>query len=606
MSRSIAAALALAALAAACRTSPTTTSGAGAGAGARPAAADLTTEAERSGYVRTGRLDEVVRLCPAFEAAHPGRARCVRFGTSPEGRPLLALVASADGTLDAETARARRRPVILVVAGIHAGEIEGKDAGFAVLRDALAGALAPGALSAVTVVFVPVFNVDGHERFGPNNRPNQRGPEAMGFRATAQRLNLNRDWVKADAPEMQAMLGLIAAWAPVVTVDLHTTDGAKFEHDVAVMVEPRVPDGTPLSDAGRALSGGLQARLGALGHLPTPFYPSFRVHEDPASGFDDEPAPARFSQAYAAARGRLGVLVETHSWATYPQRIKATRSTLTALLERAALDAQTWREAADAADAAGERAAGATLTLAWKVTGEARTIEFRGYAYEKRASEISGAPWIVYDETRPEIWRVPLYDQVTPALAVPLPGAGYLVPAAHAALVGEKLRLHGIRFEVLAEARAAVPVEAFRADTVTFAPAPFENRTRATVTGAWRAEIRAIPAGSLFVPIAQPRARLVAHLLEPTAADSLLTWGFFNAAFEQKEYMEPYVAEEEARAMLAADPALAAEFARRLEDPAFAKNPRARLDFFYRRHPAWDEQVNLYPVLRVSAYPPPR
>jgi hypothetical protein len=110
-------------------------------------------------------------------------------------------------------------------------------------------------------------------------------------------------------------------------------------------------------------------------------------------------------------------------------------------------------------------------------------------------------------------------------------------------------------------------------------------------------------AGSLFVPIAQPKARLLMGLLEPDAPDSLLQWGYCNNAFEQKEYMEPYVAEEVARGMLQ-DPAARAEFEQRLrEDKAFAASPRKRLEFFARRHPSWDDQYGMYPVLRTDAAP---
>lgn len=102
----------------------------------------------------------------------------------------------------------------------------------------LDGEAAPGALDHQVLLFVPVFNIDGHERFGRWNRPNQRGPEEMGWRTTAQNYNLNRDYLKADAPEMQAMLKLVERWDPLAYIDLHVTDGAKFEHDVSIQVEP--------------------------------------------------------------------------------------------------------------------------------------------------------------------------------------------------------------------------------------------------------------------------------------------------------------------------------------------------------------------------------
>jgi hypothetical protein len=593
-------ALALAALIAACAPSPPRPPPASAAsAGAQ---ASLVTEGERSGFRRTGRYGEVERLCGGFERAYPGRARCVTFGETPEGRPMLAIVAAEGGALDPAATRAKGRPVILVQAGIHAGEIDGKDGGFLALRELLDGTLAPGALAAVTAVFVPVLNPDGHERFGPNHRPNQRGPEEMGFRTTGQNLNLNRDYVKAEAPEMQAMLALMEAWDPTILVDLHTTDGAKFQHDVAVLVAPSEPRGSGLAAAARALSDALEDRLSALGHLPLPFYPAFRDSNDPASGFSTEPGPPRLSQEYAAVRNRIGVLVETHSWAPHARRVRAARDLLAALFERARADAGAWRAAERAADAEGAGLAGRTVALTWRPTKASRTIDFRGYAYEKRPSEVSGGTWVVYDESRPEIWRLPLFDELEPELSVTAPRAGYVVHAAHAAWVAEKLRLHGLRYRVMSAARPGFEVEAFRADTVTF-ERPYEGRTPAKVKGAFRPERRDLPAGSLFVPIAQPRALLVLHLLEPLAPDSLVSWGFFNGAFERKEYMEDYVAEEEARKMLAADPSLRAAFEARLQDPAFAGDPRARLEFFYQRHPAWDERLNLVPVFRVAASP---
>jgi hypothetical protein len=564
--------------------------------------ASLVSEAERSHFVRTGRYAEVEQLCHGFAQAYPGRARCITFGTSPEGRPMLAIVASADGVLDPEAARAKRRPVVLFQGGIHAGEIDGKDGGLWALRELLGGAIAPGALGAVTAVFIPVFNVDGHERFGKNQRPNQRGPEETGFRTTAQNLNLNRDYMKAEAPEMQALLSLFDAWDPVVYVDLHTTDGAKFEHYLSVQVGPWMPQGAGLDVVARRLSDGIFARLTALGQLPLPFYPSFRKDDDPASGFEKQVPPPRFSDAYADTRDRIGILVETHSWATNEQRVRAMHDFVEALFERAVTEAPAWRPAVDAADAAGAALAGAPVTLTYRASEKARTIEFRGYAYERRPSEVSGGTWVSYDETRPETWHLPLFEELVPELTVTAPRAGYVVPAAHAAWVSAKLRLHGIRYQVMPTARPAFAVEAFRADEVTYGK-PYEGRTSARVKGTYHSERRDLPAGSLFVPIAQPRARLLMHLLEPLAPDSLVAWGFFNVAFQQQEAMESYVAEEEARKMLAANPALRTEFEARLKDAAFAGSPEARLSFFYERHPAWDERVNLVPVLRVATSP---
>jgi hypothetical protein len=566
--------------------------------------ADLTTVAERSGFQETGRYDEVVALCAAFQKTYPKAVRCIEFGRTPEGRPMLALAASTSGALDARAARQKQLPVVLVQGGIHPGEIDGKDAGFLALRQLLEGRVSPGVLDRQVLLFVPVFNIDGHERFGPWNRPNQRGPKEMGWRTTAQNFNLNRDYAKADAPEMQAMLRLVAEWDPLACIDLHATDGAQFEHDISIQVEPGHAGDPALRTAGRALRDAVIADLAAHGSLPQPFYMSFDVDDDPASGFVDGVSPPRFSTGYFHLRNRFGMLVETHSWKDYPTRVRITHRTVLAVLDQVAAHGAAWSKAAREADARASALAGQPVPLDWRASGRSRPIDFRGYAYTRTPSEVSGALMTRYDETKPQVWHVTVRDDVQPSTVVDAPGAGYLVPPAAAAMVGDKLKQHDIVFRTLPAAWAKAPVQTFRADKVTFAPKPSEGRQRVTLDGRWMPEPRDVAAGALYVPIAQPKARLVMALLEPLAPDALVAWGCFSAFFELKEYMEPYVAEEVARAQLAADPALAAEFNRMLAaDPAFARDPAARLEFFHRRHASWDERYNLYPVMRLDQAP---
>lgn len=546
----------------------------------------VTSTAETSQWLRTGRYDEAMAMCHDFARAYVG-VECGPIGTTTEGRPIIAL----------SITRRANAPVIVIQGGIHAGEIEGKDAGFRFLRDVLDGKVAPGALDAVSIVFVPVINPDGHERFAKNNRPNQRGPEEMGFRTNAARLNLNRDWVKADSPEIQAMLGVIRERDPVMLVDLHTTDGAQFEHDIAVMTAPVAPRVDGLEEAATALSVSLQKRLAELGHLPLDFYPSFVDDTNPHSGFAMGEAPARFSNYYMAARSRMGVLVETHSWRTYREREQSTYHALQALVEEATRSAGAWHELIRANDVSDIRLAGTDVTMVWNNGAGSHEIPFRGYAYDKRLSDLTGGTWLVYDEKTPEIWNVPLYDELLPGATISVPRGGYIVDGGFAPLARKVLDAHGIDYYEVSDQDRTGTVDVFRASKVTFAP-PYEGRTRARVEGAWAAETRTLDGGAIFVPAAQRRARLVVHLFEPELGDSLVQWGFFNAAFERKEYIESYVMEIQAREMLA-DPALRAAW-----EAALAAQPGMttdqRLEWFSHRHPSWDERVNLVPVYRTS------
>ncbi|MDB5905910.1 MAG: peptidase [Massilia sp.] len=568
------------------------------------AAPDLTTVSERSGFLKTGRYDEVLKLCAAFQGTYPKQVKCIDFGTTPEGRPMKALIVTRTGAMTPQAAKQRGLPVVLIQGGIHAGEIDGKDAGFLALREVLEGRLAKGALDKQVLIFVPVFNVDGHERFAPNNRPNQRGPVEMGWRTTAQNFNLNRDYVKADAPEMQAMLALVNAWDPLAYIDLHVTDGAKFEHDVSIQVEPVYSGDPEFRKAGLALRENVIADIAKQGSTPQSYYMSFVENDNPASGFADSVSDPRFSTGYFQLRNRLAMLVETHSWTDYPTRVRITHNTVISVLEQVARHGAEWQKAAAGADARALKIAGTPVALTYKTTDKTRMVDFKGYAYTRTPSDVSGILMTRYDETKPQVWTVPLRDEVVADLSVNAPGAGYIVPAAQAKMVAAKLAQHGISFRVLAADRAKADVETFRADKATFTPGSFESHQRLAVQGGWKAEPRAIGKGALFVPVAQPKARLVMALLEPQAPDSLLAWGAFNNAFERKEYMEEYVAEDVAREQMAADPALAAQFRKMVEsDPAFAKDARARLEFFARRHASWDERFNLYPVMRTNVVP---
>jgi hypothetical protein len=589
--------------------------------------AALITLAEHSVYRETGRIDEVERLCESFARTWPDAVRSYEYGRSAEGRPMRALIVSRAGSLLPDELQRRGVPILMIQAGIHPGESDGKDAGFIALRELLSDPASPDVLERIAILFVPAFNTDGHERCGHWNRPNQVGPEQTGWRTTAQNLNLNRDYTKADAPEMQAMLLLLNEWDPLVCADLHVTDGADFEPDISIQVEP-INQGDPqLYGSGVRLRDELIAKLAAQGSLPLPFYPDLAEADDPASGFKLTVYSPRFSTGYFPARNRFTVLVETHSWKNYAMRVRVTRNSIVGLAEIVAQHGNAWLEEAHRADVAAIQLGGNELALdfaaGWREPGKRNEadaqgavppapgaansdpnvtmIEFRGYEYTRTPSPISGALATVYNPGVPQVWRVPFRRDVTPSLIVTAPRSGYIVPAAYAQEIGQKLKLHGIRFERFTTGVEKMAVDAFRATRLEFSTAPFESRMRVTLDGAWQSEARDVPPSSLFVPIRQSRARLVLALLEPQAPDSFAAWGFFNGCFEQKEYLEPYVAEMIAREMLNRDPQLALAFNRRLaDDPAFAGSPAARLEFFHRRHASWDERLNLYPIYRLE------
>jgi hypothetical protein len=580
---------------------------------AREELSSLRTIAEKTGYRETGRYLEAVEFCRALEKRFSSLVVCKQWGLSPEGRPLLAVIAGIEAR---KPKRARKLPVLYAQGGIHAGEIDGKDAGFKILRELLSGSRHPGILKRLTFVFVPVLNVDGHERFGPNHRPNQNGPEKMGWRVNSQNLNLNRDFLKVDSPELRQLHPFWREWDPIVSLDLHVTDGADFENQLGLIIAPSLPQPQPerreLAEVGVKLRAQAMARMRERKILAVDFYPSFKNEEDPMSGFEEDIAGPRYSQGYWSTSGRIGVLVETHSWKPYAMRVDLTVEALDFFLGKVAEEGAAWMSLAKKQEARLLSEWPKKIGLSFVAGPQDQQIEFPGVAYTKKVSEVSGAQWIQYERSKPQTWKVPYASQVLMQSKTVLQQStgGYWVEAGFAEQVLPVLQAHGISVQRI-EGRWAgdracedgsgvtLSLQGFRVKSVDWSRKSYEGRQGVKLLGQYQSETRRLQVGDLFVPWAQPKLGVAVALFEPESKESLASWGFFNSRLERREYMEDYVAESEARRILSAESGVRQEFEKRLQESAeFRASPSERLDFFYQRHPSWDSRLDLLPVYR--------
>ena len=564
-------------------------------------AADWTTPAEAARFETTPSYADTRAYLQRLAGAAPGRLHLGRFGVSPEGRDLMLVVAASSGEFTPAAARGSGKPIVMVQAGIHAGEIEGKDAGLMLLRDLAVGERA-ALLDRVILVWLPIFNVDGHERSNPHNRINQDGPREMGYRATAQNLNLNRDYMKADAPEMRDWLALFDAWQPDLFLDIHTTNGADYQYDLTWYME----EWGPLDEGVKrwqknALEKRILPAYEGRGHLAAP-YLDLVDHRDIRKGIGNFGSGPRYSTGYVALRNRAAVLVETHMLKPYATRVRATFDFVLATLAEVGRDGAALRKAVERADAATvARGAGARLALAFETSKQSVPFELAGYASSRTPSEVSGDLWTRYDARRPQRYSVPFFRELVASEQVEVPAA-YLVPAGWPQLA-HKLREHHVRLERL-DRPLRLRVDRYRLDAPQWSARSYEGRHPLREFGLREERVElAFAAGAVLVALDQPAANVAVNLLEPRASDSLLRWGFLDAIFEQKEYADARVAEQLARTMLDRDPALKAAFEARLaEDAAFAASPEARLSWFYERSP-WHaaQDVGAYPVVRLDA-----
>jgi hypothetical protein len=563
---------------------------------------DWLTPAEASGFESTPSYDETLAFLRKVQARLP-EMYLGFYGTSGQGRPMPFVVVSKDHAFTAEKARAAGKPVVMIQNGIHAGEIEGKDASLMILRDLALGRHRE-ILDAMTLVVIPIYNVDGHERVSPFNRPNQNGPKAgMGFRATSNGLDLNRDFIKLDSEEARTLVSLITAWRPHLHVDDHTTDGVDMDWTVTWTFSEAPQTPAPVDAWVRAHLPAAVAATEKDGFRTGP-YVDLEDPNDPAKGMSSWVGQPRYSSGYVPLLNRPSILVEMHSYKPYRRRVLGNRSFLLALLHEVARDPAALPRAVAESEAA-EVALGrpdakpSDVALVYEVSPEPDSVRFPVYAGTMRTSVVTGKPLLLFERGRVQEIQVPWLHKSRITKSLPRP-RGYLVLPGWPQ-IEQRLRWHGLRVEKLT-APAELDVEAMRVAHPKFAEQTFQGLTRLTAGVTRTPERRTLPAGTLWVPADQPDFEIAVQLLEPDAVDSLLSWGLLSAVFEQREYIDPRVLEGWATEKLK-DGQVAAEWQAALKDEKFAADPTARYQWWYRHTPYFDATVGLMPVFRAMKAP---
>src|SRR5688572_8112576 len=209
----------------------------------------LHTRAEATGFRETSLHADVMRFVAGLAERGDPRLHVTSFGVSPGGRELPLLVLSQGDVRTPAEARRTGRPVVLMLDGIHPGEVEGKEASLALVRDLLDGKH-PDWLDQLVLLVVPLFNPDGNDALDPANRrldlphlAGQPGP-VVGTRTQSHGINLNRDYLRQDAPEMRLLQSAVCnPWAPDLTVDNHATNGSVHRFDMTIDVPHTIESG---------------------------------------------------------------------------------------------------------------------------------------------------------------------------------------------------------------------------------------------------------------------------------------------------------------------------------------------------------------------------
>ena len=564
---------------------------------------DWTTLAEQTEFRKTPHFEETMeyfqRLAKASRMVHIGS-----FGTSPQGRDLSMVIVDKDGLTSPEKIRRKGRIIVLVESCIHSGEPDGKDASMIWLRDMVINGKDKELLDDISFLFVPVYNVDGHEDFRATNRINQNGPEELGTRNTAQLLNLNRDFLKCDAPEMKAWHMLYNSWDPELFIDCHVTNGADFQYVMTYDIENH---GKAMAEPLHSFSkdvfeAELNGRMAESGFPMFPYCEYERTYA-PELGASLDVFDPRYSQSYAAYRNRLGLLLETHIYKPYEQRVMSTIEAI----RNSAYILQAHKAELQAAISAADKATASTefrkqvFPLKYEIDrSEVSVVDYLGWQRDTIVSDLSGGKWVKHNYDKPMTYHVPLYKTQKPIFEVMVPKAYIILPQySH---LTELLELNGLSYTVSKEA-CEMEVETYRYIGGTFSSRQSEGRVPVVSTKyTTQNEIVEVPAGSIIVSTEQPNAKLAIYLFEPDAPGSLTYWGFFNSHVQpgNEFWINLAYMEFKGRDMLAENPAIKAEFDQKMQDPAFAGNPDAILGYFYEICRRQSHQDNdMHPVLRL-------
>ena len=502
------------------------------------------TRAERSGYTETSTYADVVGFLDALEKVAAGKFSRGVIGTTVQGRALPYVVASRPLVRTPEEARATGRPIVYVQGNIHGGEVEGKESLQALLRDLLLEAR-PNALDSIVLIAVPIYNADGNEVWGPQERQrgSQNGPAQVGQRPNADSYDLNRDYIKNEAPETLASLAMFRAWDPDMFVDLHTTNGSY--HGYALTYSPSLHPAAMLGELTPAgpwtrdtLLPEVRRRMREKRGVETFEYGNF---SGPGNGRDDpttlekggwrtyEHKP-RFGTNYYGLRGRVSVLSEAYSHDPFETRVKATTAFVGELLSYAgeqgpALVARTRGADALRGDA---RARRTPVPIRAEMTKSPFNAPVLVEALEATGDTVRHEPGL-----RPGFRRthrftavtMPVYDRFDATRTQTLPEA-WVLGALQTEVVA-RLRDHGITVIALHEATSVVG-EAFRVDSVVKNPREFQGHREVRLEGRWERGTLALPAGTWVVRADQPLALLAAIMLEPESDDGLTTWNVLD------------------------------------------------------------------------------
>ena len=489
----------------------------------------LLTVAEKSDFKSTSDYNDVKIFMDQLRISSP-YIRIEHIATSVEGREVPLMIIGNPLPKSPKDLAAGKRLVVYVQADIHAGEVEGKEAVLMFVRDLL-HEKNPEILKNVVLLVCPLFNPDGNEKISPLNRTYQNGPvNGVGVRYNGQFLDLNRDAMKAESPEVRGLLtNVFAKWDPAVFMDCHTTDGSYHVEPTTFtwMVNPN-GDNSLIAYMRDKMMPEMSKTLSGKYKTENCFYGEFFDMLDPDKGWVYDASEPRYMSNYYGIRNRLGILNENYVYADFKSRVMGCYWLIHSLLDYSSLHKSEIENMLNDVDkrtiARGVNPSPAdSFAIEYKVRPLTNKITIRTYEAEL-ISDTNGRR--NYKRTdRQKDMTVPYFIDYYPTKNVRFPFAYILTT--HDRLITDLLKTHGIKVEKLLS-DYKIEVQQFEISELKGAARLNQGHYINTINGQYISGPMDFPAGTLVVRTAQPLGNLIAYLLEPQSNDGLVVWNFFD------------------------------------------------------------------------------
>ncbi len=524
------------------------------------------------------------------------KARLIEKGLTDCGKPLHLFILSNDGTFDPQAARKKNKIVVLVNNGIHPGEPDGIDASVRLAQSYLNGKkVLP---DNVVICIIPVYNIDGSLKRGCCSRANQMGPESYGFRGNAKNLDLNRDFIKADAFNTRSFISIFREWDPEILIDTHVSDGADYQYTMTLISTQHNKLGGPVGTfLKNEMTPALFKMMKAAGHEMSPYVNTAKYDDSPENGIFGFLETPRFASGYAALFQCMSFVLETHMLKPFASRVTETQILIEFIITYTSNNS---KQIIDARNKSKQLIKSQKdFVLTWQLdSSQFETINFNGYEATYRESKVTGQQQLYFNRNRPYTRPVKFYDTYKPAVTVTSPEF-YILPQAWNE-IAELLQLNKVTMTRLVS-DTVIETENYYISDFKTAKDPYEGHYlhNSTVVTSQKQKIHYFK-GDFIIPVNQDCNRYIVETLEPTAPDSWFNWGFFDAILQQKEWFSAYVFDEMAEKLLNENPSLKTDFEKKKsEDKEFAASSFSQLYYIYRNSSMFEDHKR-YPIGRIT------